>query len=81
MKINVYKRGIEIVNDNHHQNENQNKHTCLSTKIINNENRHVWNENQRGECELSQMNIVKRKLSHSRWNEQDIVGIVKNNCV
>jgi len=49
----------------------------LSTrKIVN-----VWNENQRGECELSKMNIVKRKLSHSRWNEQDIVGIVKNNCV
>jgi hypothetical protein len=50
-------------------------------KIINNENRHVWNENQRGECELSKMNIVKRKLSHSMWNECGIVSGVKNNCV
>ena len=50
-------------------------------KIINNENRHVWNENQRGECGLSKMNIVKRKLSHSMWNEHGIVSGVKNHGV
>jgi hypothetical protein len=45
MKITVDKRGMNIVNGNHHKNENQRK----STMIITNENRHMWNENQHGE--------------------------------
>jgi hypothetical protein len=67
----VYKRGIGIVNDDHrmtnnisyysHQNEN---HRCSSPMGIVN----VWNENQRGERQLSRMIITKRESPYSRWN-------------
>jgi hypothetical protein len=41
-KINAYKRGIGIVNDNHHQNGNQRRSSSRKSS-------RVWNEHQHGE--------------------------------
>jgi hypothetical protein len=45
MRINVVKRGMNIINGNR-QNEH---HQRKSSRKSSNENRHVWNENQHGE--------------------------------
>jgi len=60
MRINVEITQMSIVNGNCQISGNHQDNT--RKEIVN-----VWNENQRGECELSMMGIIKMKIVYGMW--------------